>query len=162
MGQGNGRTARGGLRAGVAVVLAVLVASMTVGVAGAHQKGESKVKVSRAWARTSPMEATNGAVYMVLENTATKDNTLVGASVPETVAMETQIHETTMGTGGTMQMAEVEEITLAGKSTTKLEPGGYHVMLMGLAAPLEVGAKIKVTLEFEHGEAQTVKAVVKQ
>jgi periplasmic copper chaperone A len=145
----------------------VLVAEITClgtmatgGVAGASSTGS--ITVSKPWARTSPTEATNGAVYMVIKNTGSKDNALVGVSVPESVAMEAQIHETSEGAGGTMQMSEVSEITLGAKSTTRLEPGGYHLMLMQLATPLKTGSKIKVTLEFESGPKQTVQAVVKQ
>jgi len=147
----------------VTLLVAVLgmLGVMTVGgVAGASSTGS--ITVSKPWARTSPMEATNGAVYLTIKNTGTKDNALVSASVPESVAMEAQLHETKTGSGGTMQMSEVSQITLGGKSTTKLEPGGYHIMLMQLAKPLKTGSKIKVTLEFESGPKQTMQAVVKK
>ena len=46
-------------------------------------------------------------------------------------------------------------------NTVKLKPGGYHIMLMELANPLKKGRTFKVTLEFESGKNQTVKATVK-
>ena len=61
-----------------------------------------------------------------------------------------------------MTMREVDGITIPAKSTVKLEPGGYHIMLLDLVAPLETGSTVKVTLEFESGPSQTVKAVVKR
>jgi periplasmic copper chaperone A len=145
----------------VAAALGLLSVMTIGGVAGASSSSSS-ITVTKPWARTSPVEATNGAVYLTIKNTGTKDNALVSASVPESVAMEVQLHETAMGSGGTMQMSEVSDITLGAKSTTKLEPGGYHIMLMELATPLKTGSKIKVTLEFENGPDQTVQAVVKK
>jgi periplasmic copper chaperone A len=45
----------------------------------------------------------------------------------------------------------------AGK-TVELKPGGYHVMLMGLVAPLKEGETVPVTLTFKakDGKTQTV------
>ncbi len=153
----------GWTRALLAVALSVALSNAATGVAGARSSARSSaaIEVSEAWARTSPMTATNGAVYMVIENRASKENALVSASVAPSVAAEAQIHETRMGEGGTRSMAEVSEIILPAASTVALEPGGYHIMLVGLAAPLETGARIKVTLAFERGRKQTVKAVVK-
>lgn len=150
----------GAWRVGTALLVAMTALGVSGGVAAAHSG--SSIEVKKPWARTSPMEASNGAVYMVLKNESKSDQALVGASVPASVAMETQVHETVMGSGGTMQMQEVDQIAIPAKSTVKLEPGGYHIMLMKLAAPLQTGSKVKVTLEFESGKTQTVKAVVKQ
>ena len=48
-----------------------------------------------------------------------------------------------------MTMRPVDAIALpAGKAVT-LEPGGYHIMLEDLVAPLEVGKEITVTLTFD-------------
>jgi len=150
----------GGRRVGTVLLVAVTALALSGGVAAA--RGGSPIAVKKPWARTSPMQASNGAVYMVLKNESKSDQALVSASVPASVAMETQLHETVMGSGGTMHMQEVDEIAIPARSTVKLEPGGSHIMLMGLAAPLETGTKITVTLEFESGTTKTVKAVVKQ
>ena len=104
----------------------------------------------------------------------------------EQVAAEAQIHETVMGSGDmtastmaggmgsssttmaggmgsqTMTMQEVDQIMIPADSTVKLEPGGYHIMLIDLAKPLKTGSTVKVTLEFESGKTMTVKAVVKK
>ena len=57
---------------------------------------------------------------------------------------------TTMAMGeGEMVMQEVESIALPAGAAVELKPGGYHIMLMELAKPLEVGTVIKITLVFE-------------
>ena len=75
--------------------------------------------------------------------------------------MSAEIHETTM-TGGMASMTEVEEIELPARDRQTLAPGGYHVMLLGLAKPLAVGEKVALTLDLAKGPDVTVKAVVKQ
>ena len=189
-----GSTKHAGRRVGVALLVVAMSTVLGAGVAGAHN-GNS-IEVKKPWARTSPMEASNGAVYMILKNESSSDQALVGASVPSSVAGETQIHETVMAsgdtgttmsggmssssttmaggmgsssttmaggsTGGTMTMQEVDQIMIPADSTVKLEPGGYHIMLIDLVKPLETGSTVKVTLEFESGKTMTVKAVVKK
>ena len=46
-------------------------------------------------------------------------------------------------------------IELPAGKTVRLEPGGMHVMFIGLKAPLKSGSKVPVTLKFEQaGEVQ--------
>lgn len=116
------------------------------------------VAVAGAWARTSPMETTRGAAYMQL--TAPVDDRLVGASVDPSVAAAVEVHETVMEDGG-MAMQEVPAIDLPAGETVALEPGGYHIMLMDLVAPLAVDSTITITLEFEQSGEQNVTVVVR-
>ena len=106
---------------------------------------EASVVVGKQWARTSAMATTMGAAYMDI--TATGGDELVSASVDASVAESVELHEVVMS-GGSMAMQEVEKIMLPAGETVSLEPGGYHVMLMGLATPLEVGTSISMTLTF--------------
>ncbi|MFN8028677.1 MAG: copper chaperone PCu(A)C [Acidimicrobiia bacterium] len=119
------------------------------------------LKISNVWSRTSPSEATNGVVYLTVQNTGSEANALVGVKVPSSIAGEAQLHETKVDSSGTMQMSEVDQIDLPAGKTVKLKPGGYHIMLMELAKPLTKGQTFKVTLQFESGKNQTVKATVK-
>jgi copper(I)-binding protein len=72
---------------------------------------------------------------------------------------------TEMGSGTTaapaMKMQEVKEIALPAGEQVSLAPGGYHVMLMKLVAPLKVGTEITVTLTFKNaGEVQVTVPVL--
>jgi copper(I)-binding protein len=58
-------------------------------------------------------------------------------------------------------MQEVTSIPVSGDATFKLQPGGYHVMLMDLAKPLTKGEHFDVTFQFEHGPSKTVSVTVK-
>ena len=145
---------------------------------------EADLEVTDAWARTSPAVATAGAVYLTITNDGDVDDALVGADVDPSVAASVEIHETVaveddemttetmamddemssdttaMG-GGMMEMRPVDEIAIPAGETVALEPGGYHVMLLDLAEPLEVGDSIEVTLAFEVAADLIVTAEVR-
>jgi copper(I)-binding protein len=91
--------------------------------------------------------ANAGAAYMQL--TSPEADRLLGVSVPQSVAARAEIHETVMS-GDAMAMQQVEAIELPAGQTVSLEPGGYHVMLLELAEPLEAGETFELTLDFER------------
>ncbi len=131
------------------------------------------IVIEDAWARPSPMgqmggdggqgmqgtmAPTRGAAYMVIRNTGTEDDALVGAS--SDVAMTTEVHESYME-GDTMMMRRVERITVPASGEVVLEPGGYHVMFIDLKEPLQAGTTIDITLEFEKAGEIAVEAEVR-
>lgn len=146
----------------------------------------SELEIEDVWARQSPMGTTMGAIYLTI--TSPEDDQLVAAAVPTEVAGDTQIHETvmaeegdmtsttmmaegdmsstTMAEGGddmgSMTMREVDSIELPAGEMVELKPGGYHVMLIDLVKPLEVGEEIELTLTFEKAGDQTVTAEVRE
>jgi copper(I)-binding protein len=141
----------------------------------------AEIEVTDAWARTSPSVATAGAVYMTITNSGSADDMLTGATVDPSVAAKVELHETTaadsgdsmstttsMGSGttdstggGMMSMKPVDSITVPADGSVSLEPGGYHIMLLDLVEPLEVGTTIKVTLTFEQAGSIEVTADVR-
>ena len=138
----------------------------------------SDIETSGAWARTSPMVATAGAVYLDIRNTGSIDDALVDAAVDDSVAARAELHETVtgspstqMGDGGgmtsstmgegMMSMQEVDEIPIPAGGSVSLEPGGYHVMLLDLTEPLEEGTTVAVTLTFEQAGEVVVEAEVR-
>lgn len=129
------------------------------------------VSVTKPWARTSPSDATNGAAYFTI--TSPVDDTLTGVSVDPAVAKMAQMHETSMGGGSTgttmagatttapqMSMSPVDTIDLKAGTAVEFKPGGYHVMMMGLAKPLKVGDTITLTLTLTKAGTVTVQAPV--
>lgn len=108
--------------------------------------GPIHVESSFARASASPVAKT-GAAYVTITNTGETSDRLIG--VEGDAAGMIQIHMTEM-TNGVMSMKEVEggiEIPAGAKIT--LEPGGNHVMLMGLKAPLVEGETLPLTLVLE-------------
>lgn len=141
----------------------------------------AQVEVSDAWARTSPRVADAGAVYMHIANGGDADDALVGVEVDGTVAGRAELHETVAaadddamdddamdddgmdddGGMGMMEMRPVDRIEIPAGGSVDLEPGGHHIMLLELAAPLDAGSSIELTLEFEESGEQVVTADVR-
>ena len=149
------------------ILLVALVGALSLGASACSSDTESvdttlpaetTFAIDGAWARTSPMESTVGAAYMNI--TASADDALVGASVDMSVAMMTQVHETTTAADGSMGMQEIASIPMVAGTPLVLEPGGFHIMIMKLVKPLEVGTSITVTLTFESGATTTVEVPV--
>ena len=132
---------------------------VTVVALGACGSGTDAISVESVWARTSPMSSDTGAIYMTL--TSPNDDALVSAAVEKSIASMTQVHETTMKADGTMGMQEVDEVALPAGTAVALEPGGFHIMLMGLKQPLVLGDTLEVVLTFQSGEEVTVDADVR-
>ncbi len=112
---------------------------------------DTTIQIDNAWAAETPPTAMAGAVYLNLVNPGAVDR-LIGAAVSDEVAGRVELHTTVLD-GTVMRMREVEAIDLAAESTTTLEPGGLHIMLIDLKQPLRAGESFPLTLEFEKAGA---------
>jgi len=116
------------------------------------------INVMNPWARASAGMAKAGAAFMQIKNDTGADDTLVAAK--SDVAGRVELH-THLMEGGVMKMREVKGgIPVKNGETQKLQPGSYHVMLMGLHAPLKEGSSFPVTLTFKSGTEKTVDVMV--
>ncbi|TMS57017.1 copper chaperone PCu(A)C [Imbroritus primus] len=114
----------------------------------------AQVDVSGAWVRgTVPAQTASGA-FMTLH--AHEAATLVNATSP--VARKVEVHEMKMD-GNVMRMRAVQTLDLPAMQAVELKPGGYHIMLMGLAQPLKAGDKVPLTLTFRIGQKTMEKRV---
>lgn len=105
------------------------------------------LKIENATSRVTPAGAKVGAGYMTISNTGTTADRLVSLSSP--AADKVEIHEMAMK-DGVMTMRELPGgLPVDSGKVVTLKPGGYHLMLMGLKAPLRQGDKVPVTLTFE-------------
>lgn len=116
------------------------------------------VHVADPYARAVPDVVKNSAVFLTLHNAGSADRALVSASsgIADVVELHTHIKD-----GDVMRMRRVERIPLPAGDTTVLEPGGLHIMLLGLKGPLNTGAEVQVDLTFADGSAKTIVAPVK-
>jgi copper(I)-binding protein len=113
----------------------------------------SGVEVTQAWARASAKMARAGAAYVTLENAGDAPDKLVSASTP--VAKKAELH-THIKDGDVMKMRAVQSIEVGPHAKVALKPGGLHIMLMGLKAPLDKGTHFPLTLVFEKAGKMTV------
>ena len=109
-------------------------------------------QIDHPWARASAGNARNGAAFLTITNQGPPDR-LTGVSSP--AAEMAELHET-IDDKGVMKMRPVAAIPLAQGKPVTLAPGGRHVMLRGLKAPLKQGDAFLLTLTFDHGPPVTV------
>jgi periplasmic copper chaperone A len=130
-----------------AILAAALFAICLAGSAQAEDVMAGKLKISAPWARATPKGAAVGGGYMTITNTGTTPDRLVGGSTD--VAGKFEIHEMKMD-NGVMKMRPVEGgLEIKPGQTVQLDPGGYHIMLMGMKQQLKEGEHFKATLDFE-------------
>jgi copper(I)-binding protein len=106
-----------------------------------------ELTIDNAFARATIGAGKNGTAYMTIQNDGAAPDRLLGAT--SEAAAKTMIHESRM-VDGVMTMRHLDAITIAPGETVRLAPGGRHLMLMGLKAPLREGESLSVTLRFER------------
>ncbi len=124
-----------------------LAFSLLAGLASAADYKLGALEIDRPWARATAPTAPAGGGFLTIVNKGTTGDRLVSARSP--VAQTSEIHEMKME-GNIMRMRELDKgLEIPAGGTVTLAPGGFHVMLMGLKAPLQQGTKVPLTLVFE-------------
>lgn len=115
------------------------------------------VSVEGAKVREVPPGQVNSAAFMTVRNAGPGDRALVGAEsdIAEAVELHSHIHD-----GGMMRMRRIDRIDIPAGTQTRLEPGGLHIMLIGLNRRLRGGDEVELTLVFADGSRFPVRAPV--
>lgn len=115
------------------------------------------LSVTQAWVRaTVPGQQATGAFMKI---TSKEGGTLVGVSSP--VAGVAQVHEMKMEDGVMKMRAAAGGLELPAGKTVELQPGGYHVMLMDLKAPLKKDTLVPLTLVVKNAKGGESRVEVK-
>ena len=117
------------------------------------------VTVSGAWVRAAATTAGPTGAYLLITNSGTQPDALTGVSSPAATMVE--IHETETDMNGMTGMSPIARLPVPAGGTARLEPGGFHLMLTGLKAPLAAGAAVELDLVFEHAGRVVVQAEVR-
>jgi len=106
----------------------------------------SSLMIEGAFARASSGHGKNSAAYLSIHNHSPNDDYLIEAKT--NVAAMTSIHNH-INDKGIIKMRAVQQIAIPANDNIKLQPGGFHIMLMGLKKPLLEGDKFDLTLVFK-------------
>ena len=99
----------------------------------------------------------SSAAYVSVMNHGKMADRILDAT--SNLARKTELHRMEMD-NGVMRMRPIEGgIDLPAGKTIHLAPGGYHVMLIGLNAPLTAGSIFEITLVFQNAGEKTIKGV---
>lgn len=123
---------------------AALLFTLPAGAALAHDG----VTIHDGYVRSTPPTAPTAAGYMVIDNHRTVPVHITGVS--SDVAAKVALHTMTQDAQGVMLMGPlVDGITIPAGGSHALQPGGDHVMFMGLVKPLKQGATVPLTVHFD-------------
>lgn len=112
--------------------------------------------ISGEWVRPTTNEVS--AAYLVVHNSGEAD-ALVKAATPLTTTV--QLHEViTEGSSSKMQ-EKPGGFPVPANGMLELKPGGFHIMMMDLKAPIALGETVPLTLTFENAGEVTIEATVK-
>ena len=125
--------------------------------AGVLAAAADQISVDKPYVRLLPPGAQTTGAFMVIRNAGDKDVKLVKADNPASRVTELHTH---LNEGGVMKMRPVAAIEIKAKGEALLQPGGLHIMLIDLKAPLKEGDVVPITLGFDDGSSKKVDAKV--
>lgn len=123
----------------------------------AHSYKAGAIDIGHPWARPTAAGQPTGAGYLKLTNGGSDADKLLSAGSDMAAAVE--LHSMRLD-GAVMRMRQVDAIELPAGQTVELKPGGLHLMLVGLKAPLKEGDSFPLKLKFEKAGEVTVEVKV--
>lgn len=127
----------------------VLLATATI----AH----AELQIIDVWSRATAPGLQTGAVYFTLRNDQPQGDRIIGVETDRAARVE--LHHT-IEEGGNSRMLHTPEVRVPGNGQVVFQPGGRHVMLMGLTESLTEGEVFTITLQFERAGAMTLEVDV--
>lgn len=119
--------------------------------ASAHEYKAGTIVIGHPHARATVSGQPTGGGYMRLKNSGAADKLL---SASAAVSTSVEMHSMKME-GSMMRMRQLDVLVLPAASTVVLEPGGLHLMFVGLKAALKAGDSFPLKLRFEKaGEVE--------
>jgi copper(I)-binding protein len=140
-------------------LLLLSLSLVIVGTALGHEFALGSLRIDHPWARATPPVAQTGAAYLTLHNDGDEVDRLLSVEAP--VSESVELHAHTME-NGVMRMRQVPSVELPAGARVSLEPGGLHLMLIGLEAPLNDGNSFPATLTFERAGSVVVQIKVEK
>ena len=141
----------------------ILASGLLMGLAAvaadAAETAADAVAVENAYVREVPPVSRTSAAFMTLRNTGAENHAVVAARTPAAAIVE--LHTHLMGDDGMHRMREVEQVEVRAGGEAVLQPGGLHVMLINLTAPLKAGDQVELTLVYDDDSEETIAAEVK-
>jgi|GEM_PF-2380081 len=97
------------------------------------------------------------AVYMTIHNNGAVTERLIKITSPSADTVE--IHRSWTDDKGIMRMHPLESVEISPEQQLTFEPGGYHLMMVGLQ-PLQAGDSLSLSLLFERSGSINTSAII--
>ncbi len=127
------------------IPLLALMLGLGLQSASAHDYQKGDLSIIHPYAYASIGVARAGAVFVTLRNGGARDDALLGVEFDGSARAELHTHK---HENGTMKMRPVEQIMVPAQGEVKLQPGGDHIMLMGLTEGLKLKQSRDLVLIF--------------
>ncbi|MBG0823724.1 copper chaperone PCu(A)C [Planomonospora sp. ID91781] len=132
-------------------------AAASSAVPSASSSAPSPLTITDPWVKTTEEGMT--AAFGTLVNNTDTDVTVVSGASP--LSPEIELHEVVESGGKMVMRPKAGGFTVPARGTHPLQPGGDHIMLMGVTEKVEPGAQIAFTLTLSDGSALEFTAVGK-
>ncbi len=143
----------------LSLAFVMFIAAFAANPAAAHDITKGDLVISAPWSRATPAGASVAAGYLAVTNKGLSADRLL--SFTTDLAGQPEVHEMS-NEGGVMKMRPLAKgLAIPAGATVKLEPGGYHLMLMQLKKPLAAGQRYKAVLVFEKAGSVEVEFEVR-
>jgi copper(I)-binding protein len=142
------------LRAFAGVPFALALCNFSTSAAPAAETHAGNLVLRDGWVRVPPKGAHTGAAYLTIVNDGDSEDRLTGGKTDAAAILE--VHEMKMDKGVMSMRAVQGGLALPPRSETRLKPGGYHLMLIGLKTSIAAGDDIVMTLHFARAGEVTV------
>jgi periplasmic copper chaperone A len=143
--------------------LIVFVAAMGAvwgGPAAAHKYRTGNLEIVHPWSRAMPMGARVGAGYVLIKNNGTEADRLVAVS--SEICEKAELHTSVVKDNVATMHALPDGVVIPAQAAAEFEPGGMHIMLVGLKKPLKEGEFFKGTFTFEKAGKIEVRFAVEE
>ncbi len=115
------------------------------------------ITASDTWVKATDEETT--AAFGTLTNTGTAEVTVASATSPAAGKME--IHEVVDKDGAMVMQPKSGGLVIPAGGAATLAPGGDHLMLMNLLAPIEAGQTVDIVMTCADGSTAAYSGVAK-
>lgn len=129
----------------LARLLAIFIVACAV--SSTAVQGGQIINIKQAWSRATPKGSPVAAGYLTIENQSGLADRLV--EVRSTFAKKVELHTTTIENGVASMKPVNDGLVIPAHSSVTLQPGGNHLMFVGINAPLAEGEQVAVELFFE-------------
>ncbi|MER5323336.1 copper chaperone PCu(A)C [Streptosporangium roseum] len=143
--------------AGQAAAPAVASAPAAAATGPAASDAAPPVAITDPWVKTTKKGMS--AAFGTLVNNTDSDITVVSGTSP--LSPKIELHEVIDSKGKMIMRPKEGGFVIPARSTHQLQPGGDHIMLMGVTEEVKPGAQIPFTLTLKGGETLEFTAVGK-
>jgi len=127
--------------------------ALTTPFANAHDFKAGDLSIAHPHSFATPPGSATAAGYLEITNNGTEPDRLIGV---DSGFPRTMIHRTESKDGVTKMRHQHGGVVIPAGETITFEPGGLHVMFMGLEEALKEGEKADATLHFENSGSVAV------